>query len=798
MAIDTGLLFKIKADGSQAKAEARETANAVKRAFDRDPFGDMRAHLDDMKRRLALLKAGAVDAARGVGTLDDNAKRSSGRGGGVGQFIEALAQGDPGELLGEIAQQGGKAGVAVAGVTLAAGAAAFAVGAMTKALIENIKEVDKLARDYKLAAVQVQALQVYANLTGESVEDLAENYGKLGPEIKKIEQLIRESGAAIDNDLRKKVQDAARAWEAMKIEATGALNTIGKELLPVVTVALQDMGSFIRELNPAFKSAAADAADFFVDVIVYAREAKYEVSKLASGISKIFVPDSNVDTFGGVIDKWKSGASEIGDALKGNVEGIRAEVEARIKKLREEAAKAGGARGVPSFNRGKAGKKGREDISESELQIRLLRAEQDEAQRGLNGTREAAERLFDITQKLIEAERKQAEGLKPNESIAKLAELRQKQLESAQKYSEALSKANDSLLAPIEDISKRINQQNIEMAKAIEEADAYVREQYQLETDAYQRRAELQKAFQFTFIANRRKALADLAALEIDAEERRFERMREEAERELALMEETDERRQAIIDRLAAQEAEKDARVKLIRRQSILDQQRAQPNSNLNVLGPNINDALNGLNATNAALGKQTTFWEQLRVAMKAYAEDLKATLPSTLQLATQSLQNMGAAITSSVEAFATGQASIRQAVGSIVTAMLEPYKKYAQIKASLHFAEAAGHFVYGNFALGAKHTAIGVLWSGLAGLIGSAGALIGGGGGNATASAAGGSSSAQPANAGPRVINQDTKPQTVQIILRVEEGIIAQKVVNDYKNNGVTRQMIRSDVGAN
>ena len=309
----------------------------------------------------------------------------------VGQYIEALAQGDIGELLGEIAQGGSAAGIGVAAFALAAGGAIIGLAALTSHLTENVREVDKLAREHKLAAVQIQALQVYAARTGESVDDLAKNYKKLGPEIKQIERLVKESGAAIDNELRASVRNAEAAWQDLQLSATGALNTIGKELLPVVTVALQDMSSFIRSLNPTFKSAAAEAADFFIDVIVFAREASFEVRMLASGIDKIFIPDESADTVGKVIDKWKSGASDIGKALKGDMGGIRAEVEGRVKKLREEAAASKGGPKYPSYGGGGGSSRGKEDISETEKELRLLRAAEAEARDLLDGRRASVE-----------------------------------------------------------------------------------------------------------------------------------------------------------------------------------------------------------------------------------------------------------------------------------------------------------------------------------------------------------------------------------------------------------------------
>jgi ABC-type Fe3+ transport system substrate-binding protein len=124
------------------------------------------------------------------------------------------------------------------------------------------------------------------------------------------------------------------------------------------------------------------------------------------------------------------------------------------------------------------------------------------------------------------------------------------------------------------------------------------------------------------------------------------------------------------------------------------------------------------------------------------------------------------------------------------VEALLAPYKRYAEIKAEIAFAEAAISFAYGNFASGAKFLAAGVAWTAVAGLIGAAGSLIGGSGTSAASSVGAGSSSNANNNNGPRIFYQDSKPAQVQIIVRPEPGTIVEHVVNDYRNNGRVRQV--------
>lgn len=459
---------------------------------------------------------------------------------------------------------------------------------------------------------------------------------------------------------------------------------------------------------------------------------------------------------------------------------------------------------VPDFpgGGGKGGGRGGggpKDITDAQLAVKLLKAEQDEAQRAYNGTREAAQRLLEVTLKLIDAETREANERLPNKAAARLAEVLQQRKKALEEYAEKLKEVSDDELKFMEDLSKRINEQNLESIEEHRQYDEYYqREQREAEADAYQRRAELQQQFSGSFYRNRKQAIANLAALDIDAEERRFERLQLDAEREMKYMAENDLRRKEITDRLDAEEAEKEARIALIRRQSILDQQREQPNSNLNLFGPNINDALNGLYAINAAAGQQTTIWQEIGVAMRAYVQDLQETLPNAMQLAVQSLQSVGDALAVSISAFIAGKTTLRQAIGALVEAMLAPFKEFALKKARIHFAAGIGEIAFGNYGAAAKHFLAGAAWVGVAGLIGAAGSLAAGSASAPAAATPGGGNT--PQERGTRIIEQGDRrrapaPQIIIIRAETEPGVVVRRVMEDYNNNGTSRQTLRRDM---
>lgn len=223
----------------------------------KDLDNNLEKSIRNIDRQLSILEGGGGKAAKGLDTFEKATGHARSQ---AGQFIGQLAQGDLGGTLGEIAQMGGGAAAALIGFGLAAGAGVFAVVKMTGAMIELVRETDKLAKDSKLTSQQIQGLQVVANLTGESIDDLAENYKKIAPEVRTFEGLVASTGAAIDQDLREKTQGASLAWEELKLRGQGALNAIAREALPEVNNLLREMGILLSSVNwKGFGEGAASA-----------------------------------------------------------------------------------------------------------------------------------------------------------------------------------------------------------------------------------------------------------------------------------------------------------------------------------------------------------------------------------------------------------------------------------------------------------------------------------------------------------------------------------------------------------
>ena len=767
-----GLLFKLKADTQEAKTDVAAFKNFI--------LNEVRAMEASATQATGKIGQGLASLGGGGGGLALVAAAATAAAVGIFKLAESAAKFSDG-----LVDLNAKTNVSIETLSVLkhnaelAGTDINSIGASLVIFEKNLAKAangsDEMSRRLKALGVDLKQ-GVEPNLLA-----VFEKLGKMEDGYRKTElamSVFGRQGASIlallkqmDNDFEKAAEEARR---------------LGLEISTGAAKAADDFSDALHTLQSAIKGLQAqigqgiipmltDLVKWFTNVIVAARQAASWIRIFKDALASKSGNGITLGRFG--IEPGLVNGSESSSESKSSDAGIPA----------------------PSFPKGgSGGGAGKKDITEAQLAVKLLKVQQDEAQRAYNGTREAARRLLDITLKLIEAETREANERLPNKAAARLAEVRNQQAIALEKYGKQLSEVSDVELKHMEDLSKLINAQVLETEKAQQEANDFIREQYEIEADTYRRRATLQQQFLGTFQANRKQSIANIAALEIDAEEKRFERLRQEFEREMEFLEESDERRKALKDRLDAEEAEKDARVRLIRRQAQIDQEREQPNSNRNLLGAGIADALQDLALTNELLGQQTTFWQQLGTAMGEYAKQLEATLPNAMQLATLSLMSMTEALSNTIEAFLSGRATLRQAIGGLVQALLAPYKQYALTKVKIHVAAAASDFAWGNFAGGAKHLGAAALWAGVAGLIGAVGNLAAGSGAAPAAAAApsaGGGSSQQQT----RIIEQGDRqrPQQQVIIIRAETepGVIVRRVVEDYQNNGASRQMVRRDV---
>lgn len=657
-----------------------------------------------------------------------------------------------------------------------------------KLLVKRFSEMEDGAAKTELA------VKMFGARGGAEFLKLVE---QMGGSMEQTERKYKQFGLTLSHDVDKQVDTLTDSFRDLELRMKGAVVQIGVGLLPSLTQMTQ-------KLN--------DAAN--------------GVFKLIGGVEKLqnlgpIVIDFSIRLIpgGGAVADWSSFildklAAYGKDTLYDQPAGP--EVKGRFN-----------ADYLASLLQKDKGKSGPKDLDANKLRIKMLEEESKDAQRIYE---EETQSLKDqLDQRFVAAEdwaNKQID-LEKTRAAWKLALLKEeeeqaKKIELPNKRAEELLKIQEKEQKVREDFKKKIHEINQEQI-ALEAKDAekeasdkrqaidnderlesehrdFIIRTYREEADAYKKRAEIIQQFNATFYSKRDAAIKALAALEIDAAETEYERQKQDAERQLEDLsknyelkvlyeEEYVARQKAINDRLVALEAEKDARIRQIQRQAQLERERNQPNSNLNVLGPAISEAITKIEVENAVIGQNTSFIDKLSAALSGLVNQLKNELPSGLQLAVQAFEGLAAAGSKAISGFLTGQQTLRQAVGGIVDALLAPYKRYAEIKAEIAFAEAAISFAYGNFASGAKFLAAGVAWTAVAGLIGAAGSLIGGSGASA-ASSVGANSASSANNNGPRIFNQDTKPAQIQIIVRPEPGTIVETVHNDFKNNGPMRQL--------
>lgn len=783
---------KIEDEADRLRAKLK--ALSGREVFKLDIKSDLtESDIDKALKRDALraFDADARKAAKGLDDFSGAAKRGSSS---AGQFIEAIAQGDPGELLGEIAQNGGAAGVALAAFAISAAAVAAAVGLTTAKLIENERELSKLARDTKLSIEQLQGLQVVANLTGESVEDLAENYKKLSPEVKRMEASVRASGAAIDQDLRQKIRESSLAFEELKLSGTGALNAIGRELLPEVTRLLQDVSGFIRENQAGFAAVGATLAE----VVSVARDYFSILSSIAGllgglkNLGPIVVrialqsPIASAIQLGRDIRDTSARKSDAFGTLGGD----------------EDFGKGSntGAFNVPSFAKPKGGGgSSKKDISELEKELRILRVAEAEARDLLDGRRESAEAYLEARRKVFEAETKLANLELPRERAAKLAEIQQKEVAATREYFETLDKLNKEAVEKAQsdvEASIRVQQQRIEAEqKLLSELRAIDLERRDLQLERRRLRIDQQAGLGVPESVLRLQELQLAQAVEEQDLARRKENHRralEQAEREFADLESQLEVQKQINAKFEEEERNHLLRMQLIRSELQKQRERENPLSDRSLFGEGFadnlarfdGDRLTAFAATAAESFRQLSdaagnFGTIAGDAFNTFAKGLGATVEQFVLLGT------------------TGPAALKKLTAQV----LAQVAAQAAVKAIFELAEGFA-MLFVNPVAAAAHFKAAALYGTVAVVAGVAGRALAGdsfknSGGAGGSGSGGGSGTREGLKLNREVFFGDRANQPVVVHLRGEyqPGIIVKEVSRDYQRNGTTRRTLRQDI---
>ena len=206
-----------------------------------------------------------------------------------------------------------------------------------------------------------------------------------------------------------------------------------------------------------------------------------------------------------------------------------------------------------------------------------------------------------------------------------------------------------------------------------------------------------------------------------------------------------------------------------------------------------------------ASVERQATAQEKLRTAIRATAQEMSKSLPSGAAVAANSFKLMANAMAQAIGAFASGQATLKQALAQMTGAIFQQLGQVALAKGAEQFAWALSDLAIGNFGGAAKHFAAGAAWSALGGVVGGIGSAIANSGGGA---GQGGLSQQLTGTNQQTTVEERQQFRDGQGLARAQTGIVitiktdqAQQVANveygllqSYRGDGTARRLIQAE----
>ena len=205
--------------------------------------------------------------------------------------------------------------------------------------------------------------------------------------------------------------------------------------------------------------------------------------------------------------------------------------------------------------------------------------------------------------------------------------------------------------------------------------------------------------------------------------------------------------------------------------------------------------------AQQETLGRQLTMWEQMQVGATSFAQVIQQTMPSLAATMVNTSMAVSDALANMVSAFVQGRGSMRQVVGAFLDAALAPLRDYLMTKSKAHFALGIADLAMQNYAGAAKNFLAATALAGAAGLIKAGTSAISGGGVGAAGPigpSGGGQFLAESRGGGSTMREQGSRrsePQVIIIRAETEPGVMVSKFVQDYRQNGEARGVLRRDL---
>ena len=201
-------------------------------------------------------------------------------------------------------------------------------------------------------------------------------------------------------------------------------------------------------------------------------------------------------------------------------------------------------------------------------------------------------------------------------------------------------------------------------------------------------------------------------------------------------------------------------------------------------------------------LGRQLTMWEQVQVGAASFAQVIQDTMPSLAATMVNTSMAVSDALANMVSAFVQGRGSMRQVVGAFLDAALAPLRDYLMTKSKAHFALGLADLAMQNYSGAAKNFLAATALAGAAGLIKAGTSAISGGGVGAAAPigpSGGGQFLSESRGGGGSTMREQgsrrNEPQVIIIRAETEPGVMVSKFVQDYRQNGEARGVLRRDL---
>lgn len=206
--------------------------------------------------------------------------------------------------------------------------------------------------------------------------------------------------------------------------------------------------------------------------------------------------------------------------------------------------------------------------------------------------------------------------------------------------------------------------------------------------------------------------------------------------------------------------------------------------------------------AQQETLGRQLTMWEQMQVGATSFAQVIQQTMPSLAATMVNTSMAVSDALANMVSAFVQGRGSMRQVVGAFLDAALAPLRDYLMTKSKAHFALGIADLAMQNYSGAAKNFLAATALAGAAGLIKAGTSAISGGGVGAAAPigpSGGGQFLSESRGGGSSTMREQgsrrSEPQVIIIRAETEPGVMVSKFMQDYRQNGEARGMLRRDL---